>query len=96
MIAYFHKHIKSTNHAKIFHCLWIGVGSCRLTRILNIFCLFVIIGIGGLEDHVLKSATISSDIACTPFSNMMFEAQPIVRVAIEPRHPGMCGGIFTG
>ena len=45
---------------------------------------------------MLKSATISSDIACTPFSNMMFEAQPIVRVAIEPRHPGMCGGIFTG
>ena len=36
----------------------------------------------------MKSATLSSTIACASFSNMMFEAQPIVRVAIEPRHPG--------
>lgn len=49
--------------------------------------LFYSVGIGGLEDHVLKSATLSSDIACSSFSNMMFEAQPIVRVAVEPKHP---------
>jgi len=45
-------------------------------------------GIGGLEEHILKSATLSSTVACTSFSNMMFEAQPIVRVAVEPKNAG--------
>ena len=27
-----------------------------------------IVGIGGLEEHVLKSATLSSTLACPPFS----------------------------
>ncbi|XP_071508602.1 elongation factor-like GTPase 1 [Diadema antillarum] len=45
-----------------------------------------ILGIGGLEDIVLKSATISSTIACPAFTDMTFAAPPIVRVAVEPRH----------
>ncbi|XP_067931492.1 elongation factor-like GTPase 1 [Watersipora subatra] len=47
-----------------------------------------ILGIGGLEEHILKSATLSNDIACPPFSGMASEAEPIVKVAIEPRHAG--------
>ncbi|POI27011.1 hypothetical protein CIB84_009239, partial [Bambusicola thoracicus] len=43
--------------------------------------------IGGLQDFVLKSATLSTSPACPPFTPLNFEATPIVRVAVEPKHP---------
>ena len=43
-----------------------------------------IIGIGGLENYILKSATISSNLACTPFVEITQSAAPILRVAVEP------------
>uniref|UniRef100_A0A667XDI6 Elongation factor-like 1 n=1 Tax=Myripristis murdjan TaxID=586833 RepID=A0A667XDI6_9TELE len=46
-----------------------------------------ILGIGGLEECVLKSATLSTSPACPPFTPLNFEAAAIVRVAIEPKHP---------
>ncbi|XP_054473537.1 elongation factor-like GTPase 1 [Anoplopoma fimbria] len=46
-----------------------------------------VLGIGGLEESVLKSATLSTSPACPPFTPLNFEATPIVRVAIEPKHP---------
>ncbi|XP_048484589.1 elongation factor-like GTPase 1 [Plutella xylostella] len=46
-----------------------------------------IIGIGGLEEHVLKTATLSSTVACPAFSELQSAAVPILRVAIEPTHP---------
>ncbi|XP_038044225.1 elongation factor-like GTPase 1 isoform X2 [Patiria miniata] len=45
-----------------------------------------VLGIGGLEDLVLKSATLSSTVACPAFTSMTFAAAPIVRVAVEPKH----------
>lgn len=49
--------------------------------------LFLPAGIGGLQDFVLKSATLSTLPSCTPFIPLNFEATPIVRVAVEPKHP---------
>ncbi|NXR18170.1 EFL1 GTPase, partial [Cinclus mexicanus] len=46
-----------------------------------------VLGIGGLQDFVLKSATLSTSPACPPFTPLNFEATPIVRVAVEPKHP---------
>ncbi|XP_076012451.1 elongation factor-like GTPase 1 [Genypterus blacodes] len=46
-----------------------------------------VFGIGGLEEYILKSATISTSPACPPFTPLNFEATPIVRVAVEPKHP---------
>uniref|UniRef100_A0A663LKM2 Elongation factor-like GTPase 1 n=1 Tax=Athene cunicularia TaxID=194338 RepID=A0A663LKM2_ATHCN len=46
-----------------------------------------VLGIGGLQDVVLKSATLSTSPACPPFTPLNFEATPIVRVAVEPKHP---------
>ena len=43
-----------------------------------------IIGIGGLENYILKSATLSSNLACTPFVEITQSAAPILRVAVEP------------
>ena len=45
-----------------------------------------VVGIGGLEELVYKSATLSSSLSCPAFRQMSFAASPIVRVAIEPEH----------
>jgi ribosome assembly protein 1 len=46
--------------------------------------LFYILGIGGLEEHVLKSATLSNVIYCPSFTELQLMAVPILRVAVEP------------
>lgn len=63
--------------------------------LLLLFCLFFfqfLLGIGGLQDFVLKSATLSTSPACPPFTPLNFEATPIVRVAVEPKHPSKLQG----
>lgn len=55
-----------------------------------------VLGIGGLESHVLKSATISSTVACPPFTALPIEARPIVRVAVEPVHPADMPALARG
>jgi ribosome assembly protein 1 len=47
-----------------------------------------VFGIGGLEEAVLKSATISTLIECPSLINVDMKAPPIVRVAVEPYDPG--------
>lgn len=41
-------------------------------------------GIGGLDDHILKTATISSTLSCPSFTDLNLISVPILRVAIEP------------
>lgn len=43
-----------------------------------------IVGIGGLENYILKSATLSSEWACPPFVESGSASVPILRVAVEP------------
>lgn len=42
-----------------------------------------IVGIGGLDHHVLKSATLADSPACPPFSETLQSGVPILRVAVE-------------
>ncbi|KAF5927334.1 hypothetical protein HPG69_017811 [Diceros bicornis minor] len=53
-------------------------------------------GIGGLQDFVLKSATLCSLPSCPPFIPLNFEATPIVRVAVEPKHPSEMPQLVKG
>ena len=46
-----------------------------------------VFGIGGVSQLVLKTATVASTLACTPFSVMPSASHPIVRVAVEPQNP---------
>ncbi|KAK7286801.1 hypothetical protein RJT34_22055 [Clitoria ternatea] len=46
-----------------------------------------IVAIGGLGQHVFKTATLSSTKNCWPFSTMTFQVAPTLRVAIEPSDP---------
>jgi len=46
-----------------------------------------VFGIGGLDEAVLKSATISTLTECPSLINVDMKAPPIVRVAVEPYDP---------
>eukprot|EP00833_Pecoramyces_ruminatium_P016129 jgi/Orpsp1_1/1190161/evm.model.d7180000077100.1 len=46
-----------------------------------------VFGIGGLDEVVLKSATVSSLTECPSLINVDMKAPPIVRVAVEPYDP---------
>lgn len=45
-----------------------------------------IVGIKGLQDHVLKTATLSSNPFCPSFCDLTIMATPIYRVAVEPKN----------
>lgn len=47
-----------------------------------------ICGIRGLQQNVLKTATLSNNIYCPSFCDLILMATPIFRVAVEPKNPG--------
>lgn len=47
-----------------------------------------IVGIKGLQDQVLKTATLSSNPFCPSFCDLTIMATPIYRVAVEPKNIG--------
>ncbi|XP_012525616.1 elongation factor-like GTPase 1 [Monomorium pharaonis] len=55
-----------------------------------------VFGIGNLEEHVLKTATLSTTIACPSFTELTSLAVPILRVALEPRHPNDLPKLING
>ncbi|KAE8985442.1 Elongation factor-like GTPase 1 [Phytophthora fragariae] len=55
-----------------------------------------IVGIVGLQEHVLKTATLSSTLACPSLTKMPYQAKPIVRVAVEPEDPRNFSALEAG
>ncbi|KAL0359313.1 UNVERIFIED_CONTAM: Elongation factor-like GTPase 1 [Sesamum angustifolium] len=55
-----------------------------------------IVAIRGLAQHILKSATLSSTIKSWPFSSMVFQVAPTLKVAIEPSDPANMGALMKG
>ena len=55
-----------------------------------------VVGIGGLEEHVLKSATLSGTLDCPAFTELTEMAVPIVRVAVEPSKPSEMPALVRG
>ncbi|XP_054286196.1 elongation factor-like GTPase 1 isoform X2 [Macrosteles quadrilineatus] len=55
-----------------------------------------VLGIGGLEDHVLKTATLSSNLACPAFRELQLMAVPILRVAVETKRPSDLPALVRG
>lgn len=55
-----------------------------------------VFGIGGLEEHVLKTATLSTTVACPAFTEIAQLAVPIVRVAVEPCQPQDLPALIRG
>lgn len=57
----------------------------------------VVFGIGGLEGHVLKSATLCSQLeGAVNLAGVNMGSQPIVRVALEPSNPGDLDKMIRG
>lgn len=46
----------------------------------------MIVGIWGLQKHVIKTGTLSSTDNCPPFNGLDVLAPPVVRVAVEPKN----------
>lgn len=46
-----------------------------------------IVGIIGLEDFILKTATISDTWLCPPLKAITFQSKPMLKVAVEPENP---------
>ncbi|XP_074289862.1 LOW QUALITY PROTEIN: uncharacterized protein LOC141615378 [Silene latifolia] len=55
-----------------------------------------VVAIRGLGHHILKSATLSSTKDCWPFSSLMFQVSPMLKVAIEPSDPADMGALLKG
>lgn len=55
-----------------------------------------IVGIRGLQQHVLKTATLSSTPFCPSFCDLTIMATPIFRVAVEPKNPGDLKRLIKG
>ncbi|KAK3919473.1 Elongation factor-like GTPase 1 [Frankliniella fusca] len=55
-----------------------------------------VLGIGGLEEHVLKSCTLSSTVACPSFTELQLMATPILRVAVMPKHASDMPALVRG
>lgn len=55
-----------------------------------------VFGIGDLEEHVLKTATLSTTLACPSFSELTSLGVPIMRVALEPKHPNDLQPLING
>jgi len=53
---------------------------------LYVFSYFLVIGAGNLDQYILKSATLSTTLACPPFTEIRAMATPIMRVAVEPKY----------
>ncbi|KAL5005381.1 hypothetical protein ScPMuIL_018837 [Solemya velum] len=55
-----------------------------------------VFGMSGLDEHILKSATLASTVSCPAFTDLYFDAAPIVRVAIEPKIAGNMSKLVCG
>lgn len=55
-----------------------------------------IVGIRGLQQHVLKTATLSSTPFCPSFCDLTMMATPIFRVAVEPKNPADMKRLIKG
>ena len=55
-----------------------------------------IVGIGGMDGHILKSATLSDSLFCPPFIDLHVSAPPILRVAVEPQNPADMSKLIRG
>ncbi|CAN8005539.1 unnamed protein product, partial [Ixodes hexagonus] len=53
-------------------------------------------GIGGLEEHIARTGTLSSTGACPSFVEQRCPVTPILRVALEPRRLGDLGALVRG
>eukprot|EP00736_Rhodelphis_marinus_P004080 Rmarinus@m.18833 len=84
--AYYDPRVRNTHcSAIIVDALYLMMG--RSLESLDSVPAGNVCGIGGLDGHVLKTATLSSIPYVRPLRPLTLQALPIMRVAVEPRKP---------
>ncbi|KAJ4710496.1 Elongation factor-like [Melia azedarach] len=84
------KHIQEADFQSLYLMMGQGLKPVSSAKAGNI------VAIQGLGQHILKSATLSSTRNCWPFSSMVFQVAPTLRVAIEPSDPADMGAMMKG
>ena len=72
--------------------LMMGRGLERLSRVPA----GNVLAIAGLDRSILKTATVTSSPLCRPLAPLLFQSAAIVRVAVEPAHPGDMQALVEG
>ncbi|KAI3835387.1 hypothetical protein MKW92_004070 [Papaver armeniacum] len=72
------KHLQEVELHSLYLMMGQGLKPVSYARAGNV------VAIRGLGHHILKSATLSSTRNCWPFSSMVFQVAPTLRVSVEP------------
>ncbi|KAL8049066.1 hypothetical protein ABFS82_07G113900 [Erythranthe guttata] len=84
------KHVQEANLQSLYLMMGQGLKPVPYAKAGNI------VAIRGLGQHILKSATLSSTLNSWPFSSMVFQVAPTLKVAIEPSDPADMGALMKG
>ncbi|XP_059641161.1 uncharacterized protein LOC132283253 [Cornus florida] len=84
------KHIQEAELHSLYLMMGQGLKPVASARAGNV------VAIRGLGQCILKSATLSSTKNCWPFSSMVFQVSPTLKVAIEPSDPADMGVLMKG
>lgn len=84
------KHVQEAELQSLYLMMGQGLKSVASAKAGNI------VAIRGLGQYILKSATLSSTINSWPFSSMVFQVSPTLKVAIEPSDPADMGALMKG
>ncbi|XP_021865498.1 uncharacterized protein [Spinacia oleracea] len=84
------KHLQEAELQSLYLMMGQGLVPVESVRAGNV------VAIRGLGHHILKSATLSSTKNCWPFSSLMFQVSPMLKVAIEPSDPADMGALMKG
>ncbi|ERM93638.1 hypothetical protein AMTR_s00004p00150000 [Amborella trichopoda] len=85
-----HKHVQEGEIQSLYMMMGQGLKPVSCVRAGNVAA------IRGLGQNILKSATLSSTKSCWPFSSLIFQVAPSLRVAIEPSDPADMGALMKG
>ncbi|KAI3887111.1 hypothetical protein MKX03_025063 [Papaver bracteatum] len=84
------KHLQEVELHSLYLMMGQGLKPVAYARAGNV------VAIRGLGHHILKSATLSSTRNCWPFSSMVFQVAPTLRVAVEPTNPRDMAALTKG
>ncbi|KAF6174221.1 hypothetical protein GIB67_033753 [Kingdonia uniflora] len=85
-----HKHVQEAELQSLYLMMGQGLKPVSSVKAGNV------VAIRGLGQHILKSATLSTTKNCWPFSSMVFQVSPTLRVAIEPSYPADMSSLLKG
>ena len=85
-----HEHHSEATIDRLFLMMGRDLQDLEVVPAGNIFAVM------GVQEHVLKAATVSSSLVCPSLAGVRRDAAPIVRVALEPTVPSQLNQLIEG